>query len=200
MKIYLCGAAFIAALGATAGPAGAQAISGKPVQTAQAETTIYRTTARERFVTKRQTKSGKVVTVQKTAPVVTRERIATVPVQRVVTAPPATVRTAAAPLVLAPDQRRVIYRALAEDPSRRATVITEPGAPLVTTEPETTGFASGEIDLIGSRIPPNVQLYPMPEDTVSVLPDAGRYRYAVIDEQMYVVDLDTGIIVASFSE
>ena len=49
MKIYLCGAAFIAALGATAGPAGAQAISGKPVQTAQAETTIYRTTVRERI-------------------------------------------------------------------------------------------------------------------------------------------------------
>jgi Protein of unknown function (DUF1236) len=81
-----------------------------------------------------------------------------------------------APLVLTPAQRETIYR----------TIVREPVAP----QPPTVEYR------VGTRLPPSVQLYPMPHDVAVEVPAVRTYRYMVVNRHIVLVDPVTSEVVA----
>ena len=229
MKAVIAYALPALAISLAAGPAQAQTeASGAAVQVAQAgQTTIYRTTVRERIVTTPGKRAGapsrrvisKSTTI--TAPRTVRggERVGTRPAasQPLVVAPAASV-VAPAPLALTPYQRSTLYRAIAAEPAEPAAIVTRRFDPLTAT-PGTVGAAiveSAEPDetvaaapaapvvretvLVGQRLPAETPLYVLPQSALVAEPELASYRYAILDEQMMLVDPATGIVVASLTE
>ena len=49
---------------------------------------------------------------------------------------------------------------------------------------------------VGSRLPLNVKLLPVPEIAVSQVAAARRYRSAIVGNRVYLADPTTGVIVA----
>jgi Protein of unknown function (DUF1236) len=79
-------------------------------------------------------------------------------------------------VVLTPAQRQTIYR----------TIVREPMAP----PPPTVEYR------VGTRLPPSVQLYPMPHDVVVEVPAVRNYQYMVVNHRVVLVDPVTSEVVA----
>jgi hypothetical protein len=107
------------------------------------------------------------------------------PPAAVVTVPPAAVVTPA-PLVLTPVQRQVIYR----------TIVREP----VVQQQVTVGAAPTVEYRVGTRVPTETRLYPVPQEVVAEVPAVRSYRYMVINNRAWLVDPATSEIVAEVGE
>lgn len=227
MRTYFGHAALAVTLGLVAGSVHMQSAAAQGlVQVAQAQqTTIYRTTVRERIVTrpaKRGTVSATTTrrTVTRTPARTTTTRVVSRPAvrERIVTAPAARV-VAAAPLSLTPDQRSIVYRAIAEESGPPAAIVTRRVAPLPITPIETTGAAIVDdiaddsdaviavpaapvVDqiVVGSRLPASTPVYALPETALTAVPDLGAYRYATIGGRVVLIDPNTGVVVASLAD
>jgi hypothetical protein len=53
--------------------------------------------------------------------------------------------------------------------------------------------------VVGARIPQSVPLYAVPEPVAARIPAAAPYSYAVLDNRVYLVDPETGMIVAQIA-
>lgn len=125
-------------------------------------------------------------------------------------------------IVERPVQRDIVVT----EPAPRAPIVTQrivtrpaDARPLVTTEPdddvdvvadvpvrrrivpvpETTGAAvrAERVELVvGSRVPRSVPLYDIPSAAVAAAPTIGQYRYAQIEDRVYLVDPTDGVVVA----
>ena len=141
----------------------------------------------------------------------------------------------ASPLVLAPVQRRVIYRTIVQQqviPPVAASVVPAPppGYPpypgpayserTVVAAPATTGYGAAAYPadydddgyaeavpparvpvgyVVGSRLPSNVVLAPMPAGAAVAVPVARAYSYAVIDNRVLLVDPVSYTVVADIT-
>ena len=76
--------------------------------------------------------------------------------------------------------RYIVYR---RDPYRDRAAYRWDGAPLV----------------VGARIPQSVPLVAVPEPVAARIPAARPYRYAVLDNRVYLVDPASGVIVAEIT-
>jgi hypothetical protein len=146
-----------------------------------------------------------------------------------------TVRRVASPLVLAPVQRRVIYRTIVQQqviPPVAASVVPapRPGYPpypapayserTVVVAPATTGYGAAAYPadydddgyaeavpparvpvryVVGSRLPSNVVLAPMPAGAAVAVPAARAYSYAMIDNRVLLVDPASYTVVADIT-
>lgn len=69
----------------------------------------------------------------------------------------------------------------------------------VVTAPETTGAAIPVEDfelVVGLRVPRSIPLYNIPAAAVAAAPTTGQYRYALIEDRVYLVDPADGVVVA----
>jgi hypothetical protein len=112
------------------------------------------------------------IVAQPTAPAVT---------ERIVTAP-----RAASPVVTLdePVAAPVVEERIVTAPTTGVGTVVEE-APL----------SSGVTLAVGARIPASVPIYPMPQTTIAQVPSMAAYRYAVVDDRVYLVDPNDGIVV-----
>jgi hypothetical protein len=181
-----------------------QAVPAATRQARRANRNVVRTTTTERIVT-RPVVQERVV---RNAPMV-RERLVSTPV--------------AGPMALTSTQSQVVYRSIVAQPTAPAVterIVTAPRAasPVVTLDEPvaapvveerivtapTTGvgtvveeapLSSGVTLAVGARIPASVPIYPMPQTTIAQVPSMAAYRYAVVDDRVYLVDPNDGIVV-----
>lgn len=132
---------------------------------------------------------------------------------------------AVAPLVLAPPERRVIYRTIVQRqviPSVAATAVPlpPPGYPPYPTPayspPATTGYAVAQPAddvyaepvpaaavpvryAVGARLPADVALTPLPASAVAAVPAVQPYSYVTIDDRVLLVDPETDTVVADIT-
>ncbi len=92
--------------------------------------------------------------------------------QTVVTAPPT--------VVLTPEQRRVVYRDIV-----RERIAPAPG--VVTYS-------------VGTRVPPSVRLYSVPQSAAVAVPAVKQYRYMRVNGRVVLVDPATSEVVAELSD
>jgi hypothetical protein len=102
-------------------------------------------------------------------------------------APPPAVVTTETPLVLTPVQRQTIYRTIVREPVVRRQVTVGQPAPVVEYR-------------VGTRVPADVALYPIPENLAVEVPAVRSYRYMVINNRAWLVDPATSEIVAEVDE
>jgi len=147
-----------------------------PVLTAAQRSAIYRTIVEERVVPRT------VITAPAAtfaAPVVTAPTVGEeIVTERVV--------TPAAPLV----RERIVTRPLAVETVGAAPVVTE----RVVTTPENVEF------VVGARVPATVPLYALPATLGVQVPAVRPYRYAIVDDRVFLVDPATGIVVAELDQ
>ncbi len=94
----------------------------------------------------------------------------------VITREPAPGRT----VTLTPAQRTTVYR----------TIVREPVA---------TGQATVEYR-VGSRVPPDARLSPLPQTVVTEVPAISSYKYMVVNNRVVLVDPATSEVVEEISE
>jgi uncharacterized protein DUF1236 len=150
-----------------------------PALTAAQRSTILRTIVEERVVPRTVITEPALAAPTFAAPVVTapdvREEIVT---ERVV--------TPTAPLI----QERIVTRPLAVETVGAAPAITE----RVVTTPAGIDLA------IGSPVPATVPLYALPPTLGVQIPSVRSYRYAIVDDRVFLVDPATGIVVAELDQ
>lgn len=121
------------------------------------------------------------------------------PMQRdiVVTDPLPRVPMATQRIVTSPDRRPLVT---AEPELDDEVVVPSPPATRrILTGPETTGMAvpSERVELVvGARVPRSVPLYDPPASAITAAPAIGQYRYALIEDRVYLVDPNDGVVVA----
>jgi hypothetical protein len=213
------GVAFLLA----AGGAHAQSITTRQIDTDLVETTVTRTP------------TGTVITRRPLAPAV--NGVAAVPApetyvdetvgaapaprtttrhattRRTVTVRTTTRRAAAAPLVLAPAQRRIIYRTLVQEEVVPA-VPSVPGYPpfpapaapgagyVVATPADTVDekvYAAPVTYRVGTVLPASVAVEPLPARAAIEVPAARPYSYATVDGRVLLVDPATDTVVADIT-
>lgn len=191
--------------------ASAQTVStDRPLQLAQnpPQITVYRTTVREQLAP--ESRNAARARAKQSARKQGRTIVRTTTTERIVEPAPVPTFVTADPLDLTPSQRTAVYRALIETPVQSVVaerVVPAPYAPrpFVTTDPlVTTGYGGVMVPpygvtpvnalAVGARIPSWVQLYYMPAETIAAAPAIGAYRYAVIDNRIYLVDPRDGIV------
>jgi len=179
-------------------------------QARRANRNVVRTTTTERIVT-RPVVQERVV---RNAPVV-RERVVSTPVAGPMALTPTQSQVVYRSIVAQPAAPAVTERIVtAPRPASPVVTLDEPVvAPVVeerivtapvTTTATTTGvgtvieeapLSSGVTLAVGARIPASVPIYPMPQATVAQVPSMAAYRYAVVDDRVYLVDPNDGIVV-----
>jgi Protein of unknown function (DUF1236) len=137
----------------------------------------------------------------------------------------AVARSVQAPVpVLTAPQRSTIYRTIVEERAVPRTVITERNVPPFLATPavrdqvvtervltpsvpivreriaprviETVGAAPASVELaVGARLPPTVPLYALPDTLGLQFPAVRAYRYAVVDDRVFLVDPASSLIV-----
>lgn len=146
-----------------------------PRFTAAQRTAIYRTIVRERAV-------PRTVVTEVPQTVVTEPRYA-VPPFGLPFLPPPTVRQEVV-------TQRVITRPAAVAPVAVETV----GAAPVGIEEVVTGPTSVDL-VVGARVPATVPLYALPASLALRVPAVRPYRYAVVDDRVFLVDPLTDVVV-----
>jgi hypothetical protein len=162
-------------------------------------------------VTKSTTQGARATTVRRAAPAVAARSTRAV-------------QTVSAP-ILSPAERRFVYRTVVEERVVPPTVIepdplappfgvfagpardviggrvveTYGAAPAVTERVVTTAVANPTL-VVGVRVPPTVPLYAFPETLGVRVPAVRSYRYAVIDDRVFLVDPYTNRIVSELEE
>ena len=176
-------------------------------QARRANRNVVRTTTTERIVT-RPVVQERVV---RNAPVV-RERVVSTPVAGPMALTPTQSQVVYRSIVAQPAAPAVTERIVtAPRPASPVVTLDEPvAAPVVeeriVTAPAitTTGvgtvieeapLSTGVTLAVGARIPASVPIYPMPQATVAQVPSMAAYRYAVVDDRVYLVDPNDGIVV-----
>ena len=176
-------------------------------QARRANRNVVRTTTTERIVT-RPVVQERVV---RNAPVV-RERVVSTPVAGPMALTPTQSQVVYRSIVAQPAAPAVTERIVtAPRPASPVVTLDEPvAAPVVeeriVTAPAitTTGVGAvieeaplspGVTLAVGARIPASVPIYPMPQATVAQVPSMAAYRYAVVDDRVYLVDPNDGIVV-----
>ena len=176
-------------------------------QARRANRNVVRTTTTERIVT-RPVVQERVV---RNAPVV-RERVVSTPVAGPMALTPTQSQVVYRSIAAQPAAPAVTERIVtAPRPASPVVTLDEPvAAPVVeeriVTAPAitTTGvgtvieeapLSSGVTLAVGARIPASVPIYPMPQATVAQVPSMAAYRYAVVDDRVYLVDPNDGIVV-----
>jgi hypothetical protein len=99
-------------------------------------------------------------------------------------------------IVAAPVDRRPLVMAEAEFDDDD---VVAPARGRIVAAPETTGVAipSERVELVvGTRVPRNIPLYDLPARAVAAAPIIGQYRYAQIEDRVYLVDPADGVVVA----
>ena len=91
-----------------------------------------------------------------------------------------TVITRSRTLVLTPQQRQIVYR----------DVVRERVAPL----PGTVTYS------VGSRVPAEVRLYPVPDSVAVEVPAVKQYRYMMVNGRVVLVDPATSEVVAELAD
>ena len=71
-------------------------------------------------------------------------------------------------LILSPAQRQAIYEEVSKDKGKTATKSFSP--------------------VIGADVPPMIELYTLPDETLASVPAAKIYRYTMVDNKVVVVD------------
>lgn len=197
-----------------------KAKSGRKATPSRKATTRTTTTRAAPRGTVRTTTHERIVTTP--APV--RERIVAPAPRRIVTDAPLELTEAERAVVYRTIVERPVQRnVVVTEPAPRVPVVSErfvtrAPAPLVTAEPddddddivvvppahrrvvtEATGVAapSERVELVvGARVPRNMPLYDIPAFAAAAAPTIGQYRYALIEDRVYLVDPDDGVIVA----
>lgn len=174
-------------------------------QTPRANRNVVRTTTTERIVTRPVVRER----VVRSAPVV-RERVVAAPMpltptqsqvvyrgivtQPVAPAPVVTERIVTAPRSAGP-LVSVVEEPVATAPLVEEQIIAAPATTGVGAIVEETPVSSGLALAVGSRIPASVPIYPMPQTTIAQVPSMASYHYAVLNDRVYLVDPNDGIVV-----
>jgi hypothetical protein len=91
------------------------------------------------------------------------------------------------PLVLTPVQRQTIYRTIVHAPVVHRQVTVGAAPPVVEYR-------------VGTRVPAETTLYPIPQELAVEVPAVRSYRYMVINDCAWLVDPATSEIVAEVGE
>ena len=84
------------------------------------------------------------------------------------------------PLQLSPVQRQTVYRTIVRER-------VQPAQPSVEYR-------------VGMRVPPTVQLYPVPDSVVVEVPAIRPYKYMVVNNRVVLVDPATSEVVEEFAD
>lgn len=102
-------------------------------------------------------------------------------------------------IVTGPAYTRPLVTAVPDDDDIDVVADMPPVSRGIVSVPETTGAAipAERVELVvGSRVPRSVPLYDIPASAAAAAPAIGQYRYALMDDRVYLVDPADSVIVA----